>query len=434
MNTQRKNVRIALTALVLAAAVYLVGGRAGWFGDSANRTTEKLDVIKFGMLPYGDHTQAIIGIKKGWFEDVGIRIDYEVIKIENVVPFLYKGELDMCSSPAGLLYPAYDTAPGLGIFVFADIFQGYAIMSQPGLQCRSFDEFLADGMDREDAFRATMQQLKGKVFAYPSETAIKPFIDIVTQKGGLKVGDFEPLVQDDSLTINSMRQKTADFQVGGAPSRITLTKEGYKPIITSLNVASTAKPSHLSRELGSVFPDGWAIRKQMLDEHRDLVLRMASVCFRINDYIINQTDEALAVHMPFLTTATGEQFTAKDGRIIYESLNPFYTFKQQYSWYHNSEDPFYYKHINGAGLQSFIDQGIYRNSVPKLEDFIYADDIYFELESLKKEAEGNFAKLEDGGSLRMKASKLLESARKHHSIYNYYDSARLSAEALAQPE
>jgi hypothetical protein len=332
----------------------------------------------------------------------------------------------MCSTPAGLLYPAYESSPGLGVFVFADIFQGYAIMAQPSLNCRSYEEFVGDGMTSEEAFKATVSQLKGKTFAYPSETAIKPFIDLVIEKGGIGRNDFSAVVQDDAMTINLMRQKKADFQVGGAPSRVVLSKEGFKPILTSLDIAKSAKPSHLSRELGSVFPDGWACTKVFYDKHQDIVLRVASVCFRINQLIVENPNEALAIHMPFLTKATGERFSIEDGRIIYSSLNPFYTFEQQRSWYSNENDPFYYRHINGAGLQSFIDQGVYKNKTPELDEFILADDVYKELDRLRGLALMNFELLEKSTN----DSQLKKEAFRHFENFNFYDAERLSRKAL----
>ena len=390
---------------------------------------DELKTIRFGMLPYGDHTQAIIGIEKGWFKEVGLDVKHEVIKIENVVPFLKNGTLDICSSPAGLLYPAFESAPGLNVFVFADIFQGYAIMAQPELNCKSLNEFIEEGMSQDEAFKAAVGQMKGRVFAYPSETAIKPFIDLVLEKGGVSRDEITSLVQDDALTINAMRGDRAHFQVGGAPSRIVLEREGYKAIVTSLDVAKTAEPSHLSDELGSVFPDGWATTKKMYEEDRPTLLRLASVNFRINDLIVNNQEAALKIHMPFLTKVTGENFTMESGKIIYERLDPFYTYSQQHSWFNDESDPFFYRHINGAGLQSFIEQGIYENDPPDIEEFIYADDIYRELEELKRKSKKLIENIESENlATSSKLKQLLLDAKHHFSIYNYYDANRIAVE------
>ena len=392
---------------------------------------EHTTVVKFGMLPYGDCTQAIIGVEKGWFKEVGIDLQYEMIKNENVVPFLQNGTLDVCAGAAGFFYPAYDTAPGLGLFVFGDIFQGFAIMAQPDLGCKSYQEFLKEGLSSEAAFKATVAQMKGKVFTYPPNTVIKPFIDIVLEKGGITRGDLTVMEQDDPLTVNAMRNKRAHFETAGAPSRIIMQREGFKPIITAMDIARSAKPSHKSPELATVLPDGWATTRKMFDERRDTLLRLASVSFRINDLIVNSPDEALAIHMPYLSRMLGEKFTLEDGKIIYEALDPFYTFEQEKPWFHDPNDPFFYKHVNGAALQSFIDKGVFRTKKPDIEEFIFADDIYLELERLKAEADKEFARIDREGLARDEPRKALyDKAKRQYRIYNFFDAVRLAKQVV----
>ncbi|MDZ4850379.1 MAG: hypothetical protein SGI77_13925 [Pirellulaceae bacterium] len=419
----------------LVAAIVACLGFGVWYSAPWNQPVppidESLTTIRFGMLPYGDHTQAIIGVEKGWFKEVGIDLQHEVIKIENLVPFLSSGTLDVCSSPAGLLYPAYKAAPNLSVFVFADIFQGYAIVANPGLGCKSFSEFVGSGLTPDEAFKKTVSQLRGRTFAYPSEAAIKPFIDIVLQKGGVTREDFTSLVQDDALTINAMRNNSADFQVGGAPSRIVLQREGFKSIISSQDIAQYAKPSHLSQELGSVFPDGWATSRKRYENDLPTILRLASVCFRINDLIVNHPDEALRIHMPYLSKVTGESFTVESGKIIYNDLDPFYTFEQQNAWFHDEKNPYFYRHINGAGLQSFIDQGIYEDTPPDIETFILADDVYLKMEELKSESLNLIERIETeniANSIELQAR--LVTAKHHLEIYNYFDSHRIAEEII----
>ena len=70
-------------ALVLAACGSGGGGgSAGGGGDDATWTPYKATAgstvptvdVKFGMRPYADNTYYQIGIKKGWFKDVGINL------------------------------------------------------------------------------------------------------------------------------------------------------------------------------------------------------------------------------------------------------------------------------------------------------------------------------------------------------------------------
>src|SRR5262249_13096454 len=101
--------------------------------------------VRFGMLPFGDHTFPIIGTKKGWFQEVGINLDYRPIKIEDAVPFLTNGSLDVVSCPPGVIMVAFETNPGPVSFVFGDIFQGYAIMARADAGYKSVDEFMHEG-------------------------------------------------------------------------------------------------------------------------------------------------------------------------------------------------------------------------------------------------------------------------------------------------
>ncbi|MGH6943042.1 MAG: hypothetical protein ACREH6_02325, partial [Geminicoccaceae bacterium] len=70
--------------------------------------------VKFGMRPYADNTFYVIAMKKGWFEEVGIKIlpEPEGLKVtdNNVIALLLNGQLDMSSQYCPLLLPTYKTS------------------------------------------------------------------------------------------------------------------------------------------------------------------------------------------------------------------------------------------------------------------------------------------------------------------------------------
>jgi ABC-type nitrate/sulfonate/bicarbonate transport system substrate-binding protein len=432
MNMSKRNRLVLLLALLLAVAAGLV-----WYAwtkppvrpEPAPATT--LRPVSFGMLPYGDHTYAIIGAKQGWFREVGIDLRYRAIKVEEIVPLLKNGSLDLVSTPPGILFAAHDNAPNLVSFVFGDIFQGYAVLARPDLNLRSQAEFVAEGMTPEQAVAAVVAQMRGKTLAYPSEAAIQPFIDLVLRKGSLRRSDIKPLVLDDPLTVNAMRRGQADLQVGGVPSRLVLEREGFKVLLSSIDLARMAKPSASSQELASILQNGWATTRQFYREHHDDVLRIASVNYRIMQAIKDQPDAALAIHMPYLSEVSGQKFTAADGQVIYSSLDPFKTFDEQREWFHESASPLYYAHVNGAILQTFVTQGVFKNKAPTVEDVILADDIYRELEQLRAEAAETLRAIEARGPKARQSPKYLE-ARHHFQIFNFLDAARLAREALKE--
>ncbi len=427
---------ITVTVLVLAATVASCkrnGSSPTTKPTQPPSGTTALKVVKFANLPYADHTYSSIGVAKGWFKDVGIDLKSETIKIEEVVPGLTSGAYDVASVPPGILFSAYDAAPTLRTFVFGDLFQGYALMGQPRQGYKTYANFVKDGMSPAESERAVVQQMKGKTFAYPTETAIKPFIDLLLERGGLTRDSIKPLVLDDPLTVQAMRTRRSDFQVGGVPSRISLEKEGFVPLITSADLAKGARPSPESKELASILQNGWAMTSEMYDKDRATALRLASVNYRIMSFMQTNRDEALAIHMAYLSKVTGQKFTSEDGRVIYDSLDPFITFDNQRPWFHDSNNPLYYRHVNGAILKSFVDGKIYKGQPPAVDDVILADDTYAELERLKVSSSALLAELKaKAPAASSNASAKLSAAQNCFDTYNYYDADRIAAEAIRE--
>jgi len=381
------------------------------------------------MLPYGDHTYAIIGAKQGWFRDVGIDLQYRAIKVEEIVPLLKNRGLDVVSSPPGILFAAHDNAPNLVNFVFGDLFQGYAILGHANRELRSYSELRAGGMPPAQALHEVGNQLRGKTLAYPSEAAIKPFIDLVLERGGLQRSDVRSLVLDDPLTVNAMRKGEADFQVGGVSSRLVLEREGFKVLLSSIDLARLARPSADSKELASILQNGWATTREFYQTRHDDVLRLASVNYRIVQAIKQNPQAQIDIHMPYLSMVSGQQFTPAEGKVIYDSLDPFVTFDEQREWFHDKSSPLYYAYVNGAILRTFIAQGVFSSQPPDVEKVIFADDVYRELEGLKDKAAAALREIESRGADALRSPKYIE-AKRQFGNFNYLDASRLAAEAL----
>ena len=74
--------------------------------------------MTFGHEPYGDHTQASIGVKMGWFNDVGINLvdGGKVIANENTIPVFASGQVDVMSGSVPLFLGATRQLPGFKYF------------------------------------------------------------------------------------------------------------------------------------------------------------------------------------------------------------------------------------------------------------------------------------------------------------------------------
>jgi ABC-type nitrate/sulfonate/bicarbonate transport system substrate-binding protein len=382
--TRRTSLLFALTVGLLCVAGWVVLRSPRVAPSSRVSRAAPLTLVRFGVLPYLDHTYAIVGKELGFFEDVGIDLQIRELPVEQIVPALANRTVDVCSTPPGILMAAWDSAPNLVTFVFGNMFTGYAIMAQPSGNYRSFSELVAQGSAADAAAVIAISQMKGKSFAYPPEDAIRPFIDLALARARLTVKDLKTVVLDDPLTVNAMRKGTVDFQTGGAPSRISLQFEGFRPIFTSADLISFARPSADSVELAGVLQNGWATTKEKYESDRDLMMRLASVNYRIME-ALQKPGEARRIHLRYLARLQGRApYGPSEERVFYEDLNQFRDFDYQRRWFHDKTLTEYYAYINGAILRTWTDrQGYYKRRPPTVEDVIFADDTYTSLEAAK---------------------------------------------------
>lgn len=444
--------RKAKLSLLVAAGLLVTAGCASESapqdasGDTASGDTALVAIdipqvtVNFVNKPYFDHSQGSIGVEMGFFEDAGITISPDpyggVVNAGDAVSVFASGRYDVMSASAQLLLPAAESIPPYKAFVLADLFVGYAVMAQPDAGYKSVQEFVDDGLDRGAALSAAAAQLSGKTFAYPSDAAIRGFIDQVFLAGGIEISDVKSLVTDESQTVQAMETGAADFQTGGVPSHLTLGAGGFKSIITSGDVAAAAEASPESSALTAVFYDGWVASDEWLENNHDTVLRLASVSFRINDYILNSTDEALAIHVPFLNSIAGTDFSLDTGRVAYESLHPFLSVDDMVAVFEDENSPLNEKYVLGSAILQAEVSGALPAGKYNVESFSIAKDIFAELMQLRSDAERDILLVKeaiaaDAVSDSVQATGYLENAEKFMGYFNYLDSSRFAAAAAA---
>jgi len=389
--------------------------------------------VSFGHEPYGDHTQAIIGVKKGWFDQVGISLvdGGKVISSESTIPVFASGQVDVMSGSVPLFLGATRQLPAFKYFFYADMFLGYALMAQPDKGYKSVEEFVAAGSSREQAIKQAVEQMRGKRFGYPAETAIKGFISLALARGGLSLSDVHGVIAEDSRTAAMMISGDLDFEVGGVPAHLTLQSKGFKPIVSSADLASSAKPSADSEELLAVFHDGWGASDKWIKDRYDTVLRLSSVGWRINQFIHDHEDEAMDTHIPFLNQAAGTNFDKNSFRVVYHSLDPFVPFDQQSDWYNSDTNPMNEKYVVGSHIRSFEKKGFFKPGEFKVTDFSIAAKVYNEMAAHKQASEKQIKEAQDlVGDATPKAKELLNEATKQYGSFNFYDADRFSNAAI----
>jgi ABC-type nitrate/sulfonate/bicarbonate transport system substrate-binding protein len=423
---------IAMVALLVVGAAPLTSATIAQDADIPEIPEVTVD---FAHEPYFDHTQGIIAIEQGWFEEVGITLAPDgqgiVVGGDEALSVFASGRVDVLSGSAQLLMPATQNLPSFKMFFFADIFQGYALLAQPDGNYTSFSEFIEQGLEPEEAYQETMAQMVDKIFAYPPEAAIKGFIDLAMEKGGITLDDMENNIAEDSANVALMQAGRADFQVGGVPSRLTLEAGGFKAILTSADLAQYAEPSADSAELRAVFHDGWLASDEWIEENHDTVLRLAGVGFRINQFIADNPAEAMAIHTPFLNSVAGTDFDNNVAEVAYSTLHPFLPFDEQSGWHVDPDNPLNGQYVIGSAIQLYEEQGIFESDQFTWQDFSIAHEIYQELFDLREQAGAIIAELEAQG-VEGEAAELLAQAQYHYEIFNFLDAARFAEAAQAR--
>jgi ABC-type nitrate/sulfonate/bicarbonate transport system substrate-binding protein len=421
--------KTTVTGALICAGIGLLTG-----GALAQTAPEIPNVsVRFAHEPYFDHTQSIIGLKQNWFKDVGITFEPDnkgiVVNAGDVSAVYSSGRVDVISGSAQIFIPTARTLSPPKMFFYSDIFQGYALMAQPDGHYKSFQEFVAGGMSPDDAFKATMAQMKGKRFAFPTEAPIKGFINLSLQKGGITLGDLQAVgAPDDSANVAMMEAKRSDFQVGGVPSRITLETASFKPILTSGDLAAYAKPTADSVELRAVFQDGWLASDKWINANYDTVLRMVSVGFRINQYIADHPDDAAAIHTPFVNSVAGTNFKDAQAKIAYSGLDPFGTFEQQKGWILDKNNPLNAEYVIGSAIKVYEEQGLLKPSEVTWDKFTVVNKVYDDLLNYRNKTDGVLKQLE-GKTLSPGAKALVDKAKSFYAGFDYLDAYRFASAA-----
>lgn len=184
MDRLARFIRAARRAACSAAIVGLFG-LGGTFARAADLYTPAppepgVDVpsakFTFGMRPYADNTFYIIGMKKGWFKDIGITIlpEPEGLKVTdtNVVALLLNGQVDMSSEFCPLILPTYKSSNKLKCVAFTDNFLGEAILANPKLKLKSFKDYIKEGKSFDEAIKAAIAPMQGKTLVGRPSSAI----------------------------------------------------------------------------------------------------------------------------------------------------------------------------------------------------------------------------------------------------------------------
>ena len=399
--------------------------------------------IRYASLHAIDHTHIVIPVQKGWDKDVGLTIAPgkfgTSVGADKITSVLTAGTVDISSGSSVFSLAGYGTNSNYVDFMHGDIFQGFGFMVDPEAGYKSVGAFIDEGFDPTAAIKATAEQFRGKTLATLNEGGIRGFITIALGSAGMSMDDITVNSFDtDSKIIAEMISGRADFAVGSAPGRVSMTLEGFVPVLTSLHISQFAEPSPDSNELRAVFHDGWATTRGYYENNRETLYRFASMIYRTLRLMVDKPAETIPPHTDFLNSIMGSTLTPADVEVIYEELNPFVAFEDQAMWYedrYRGTNPSHYANITGAHIKLWEEQGVLEPGKWTPENVSFAIDFWHEVQALKTDAAKLIREARAAVSdATPKARELLRKAEFHDSIYNFYDAGRFARAAVEWAE
>jgi ABC-type nitrate/sulfonate/bicarbonate transport system substrate-binding protein len=396
--------------------------------------------VRFGNGPFLDHSEAVIGMQKGWFKELNIEVQPppygSVVPSEQRAAVLSAGTADVISGGDYAVVPMLKQLPNVRAFTAKDHFLGFALVAQPDSPHKTYADFLKEGSSKEDAIKKAAAQLQGQNWAYQGTAFTKQFVDIVLQRAGLAESDVTLIPVEDPKIVNLMLSKQADFSTTGAPARVELQTKGFKLVLPFDPLFESAKPSPDSAELRAMLYAGWVTTKDFAEKDHDLILRLFGLQYRITKLIREQPEEALAVHVPYLNSIAGRSISKEEGMLIYEEIDPFFTFEDLDRVVNDESAVLYYGHQLEAKIRGYVKDGLYQEGQIKPDDVTLLPTIYKEMVELKKKAEADLKEAEPALNAAKAAGKdvgeamtALSQAQTHLSNINYLDASRFAQAA-----
>jgi ABC-type nitrate/sulfonate/bicarbonate transport system substrate-binding protein len=369
---------------------------------------------------------------QGWFKEVGIEIEDMTVftPIENAAAFLSAGSADVVDAGFVQIVPSLNNIPNVRVFVYHDIFMGSALSGQP--EYKTVDQFMEEGSSLDEAINSAVAQMKGKTLLLSPDPASSSYATVFLNAGGLSLSDVNTILADYKAHVPMMIANRADFENGGGPTMVQMLKNGFPRIIETKHIIAGVDPNKDISKLTSVVVNGYVALTDYMDANYDTILRIASVNFRVSDFIKNHPEEAAKIHGPYLNRYGGSQLETDDVVFLYKEIDPFSPFEEQREWYTDKNSPWYWRHNIQAFINLYEKEGILEKGKWTPESIDWTHKIWNDLEKYRKEADNLITQNEKkiiqvGGN----SKAFLDAAKYHYSIFNYYDASRFAKKAVA---
>jgi hypothetical protein len=447
--------------------------------------------VAMGMYPCcADFAYWQIPIELGWWDELNITITpnsptyHYFTASQEIMPWLQRGDGDVSQAWVPGVFGTLETfGQSLPAIHFADIYVGYAILVSPDSDAKTALEFMDEGMTYSEAATAAVQQLVGKEVHIPPHSTTQsqysdaffaylpqwwedveediPALDgegnplvLLNRDGTPQLdadGNPEPIrittndwrnyaqpvyVDDPTIVELSAVAGRIDFAMPyGAPTLVQMMRNGWDPLI---NFAQMYEHDALSQQTAiasaTVGGTGLLARREWVEENKDLAYRVISVANRIFAALDDPaTQEQLwAIEANLINEKRQLSMEPADIGIIWDTIDPSFNWEDQAALWDLTLPSYHPETVFRTQIEQLKSKDILSatyDTQAGLEQFLVAQDLYYDLKGMQDRSDDLFARAMDM-SLSESQQALIDQAHVFYDRYNFYDAQRYLEAAL----
>ena len=299
---------VALLALVGCAQPSGDSGSTSSESGTDAPTTTELSKVVVGVSPFQDTYIPIVGVEKGWFEEVGLDVELKSLAWNSVVPAIISGDVDMALNNTTGVVSAANAEPDL-VYAYGwnPFTEGSALMIRPDGQVKSVDELEQELGDREQARTQMLESLRGLTIVTTLSTDMgKQIVDALSSVG-MTDQDVRFVDMDPDAGLAAFLSGTGDAYLGGIPQRFRSLQEG---MIVGISGPDLAAPPI----------NGLLTMRNFVTEREDDMLAFLNVIHRIIRFCDAETDECGQIVVDALNRDTAAGLTIDDFRNFWQQI------------------------------------------------------------------------------------------------------------------
>ena len=391
--------------------------------------------VRFSMVSYPNHTWPIIGLRDGFFKDVGLSLDPSdgrIVFENQSVPLLLNKEEELSTIFVGVLTPVLDKIKTVRPFLIHSYWQGNSILTGPS-GFKTLDEFMAMGKSFPEAAKLTVEQLKGQKLTVPPTISTRPWLEFIYNLAGMKLEDSDLVILEDPNAVQLAVSGGAPFSAPAGAAQIYQLQyqANWRPLISTRQLVKYAGGPNGAPVQKILNFDGFAATTDYIAANKDTIHRFNSVLYRTMASMFGANGTAeLQKQVPFVNAANGSSLDAGALKFIFTELDPFFPWEAQSRLWKDAADPLYYKNVYDYQVKKFIEDKMIAPGDYDLDALFPARAIWAEAVAMQAKAVA-LAEKAAAAKLPDDRKALAEAGKAWAAKCNFLDAVRFLEASLA---